>query len=475
MAVLYYESELTHHGVKGQKKYQHKFGDWERHAKYANGQPDPNGRGDKKPYKEVKKTTKKKTTSSSTTSSSPVSKAGGVVKQFLVRQKKKAAAAKQRQYRKDLQERLAAATSSPEEMARFKKTATDAELRALQKRLDVYKALNKATPDALKMKPGAENKDEDDDYDNEPIFTKEGQRWRVPDKDIEKIKNSANQPEQESDEEHGSASNLLSNIITSNMKDEQAEKAFHNLFKITKPSFSSQVARDRKLQKKLIKACKSPRKMAAFKKAATNAELKALEERIKAVEKAEKATPTYLKSKDELKRAKETKKEDRENMSAEELRDLVERTRYLNELQKLDAEASANKAERILRIAQYGPAITSVIDVGNSLVKAGMRAKYNKDIVDKINSGEKKENGKAYTFEDLKAEEAKAVMGATADMLGAIWKVWQGYPNQPNSGGNKGPQQQQQKKDNNPNNSKNGGNNPNNTDGQNSNDKDKNN
>lgn len=472
MAVLYYESELSHSGVKGQEYYKHKYGDWEKHAKYANGQPDPNGRGDKKPYKEAKKTTKKKTTSSSNTSSSVVSKASGVVKQFMVRQKKKAAAAKQRQYKKELQERLAAATSSPEEMARFKKTATDAELRALQKRLDVYKALNKATPDALKSKPAAE--EDEDKY--EPVFTKEGQRWRATDKDIEKIKNSVNQPEQESDEEHGSASSLLSNIITSNMKDEQAEKAFHNLFKITKPSFSSQVARDRKLQKKLIKACKSPRKMAAFKKAATNAELKALEERIKAVERAEKATPTYLKSKDELKRAKETKKEDRENMSAEELRDLVERTRYLNELQKLDAEASANKAERILRIAQYGPAITSVIDVGNSLVKAGMRAKYNKDIVDKINSGEKKSNGNAYTFEDLKAEEAKAAMGATAEMLGAIWKVWQGYPNQPNTGGNKGQQQQQQKKDNNPNNpNKGGGNNPNNTDGQNSNDKDKNN
>lgn len=452
MAVLYYESELTHHGVPRQKWYRHQFGDWEEHARYANGQPDPNGRGDKKPYKETKKTTKKKTASSSSTSSSVVDKASGVVRQFMVRQKKKAAAAKQRQYKKELQERLAAATSSPEEMARFKKTATDAELRALQKRLDVYKALNKATPDALKMKPGAENKDEDDDYDNEPVFTTKGQRWMPP----------ANQSEQEPDEEpeeRGSASSLLTNIITSNMKDEDEEKAFHNLFKITKPSFSSQVARDRKLQKKLIKACKSPRKMAAFKKAATNAELQALEERIKAVERAEKATPTYLKSKAELKRAKDTKKEDRENMSAEELRDLVERTKYLNELQKLDAEASASKAERILRIAQYGPAITSVIDVGNSIVKAGMRAKYNKDIVDKINSGEKKSNGNAYTFEDLKAEEAKAVMGATAEMLGAIWKTWQGYANQPNGGGNKGQQQQQQqKKDNNPNN---GGNNPN--------------
>lgn len=50
-------------------------------------------------------------------------------------------------------------------------------------------------------------------------------------------------------------------------------------------------------------------------------------------------------------------------------------------------------------------------------------------------------------------------MGATAEMLGAIWKTWQGYANQPNGGGNKGQQQQQQqKKDNNPNN---GGNNPN--------------
>ena len=495
MATLYYESELTHHGVKGQKKYQHKFGNWERHAKYANGQPDPNGRGNKKPFKETSASKTRKTTKSSSDSSSSassvLSKANGAVHQFMVRQKKKAAAAKQRQYKKDLQERLAAATSSPEEMARFKKTATDAELRALQKRLDVYKALNKATPDSLKKKeetPEERNKRIADlansyasGYVDEKELSKEDREAMYDYMDRENAKSreqkrkQAESEETEEPEERGSASNLLSNIITSNMKDEDEEKAFHNLFKITKPSFSSQVARDRKLQKKLIKACKSPRKMAAFKKAATNAELQALEERIKAVEKAEKATPTYLKSKAELKRAKDTKKEDRENMSAEELRDLVERTKYLNELQKLDAEASANKAERILRIAQYGPAITSVIDVGNSLVKAGMRAKYNKDIVDKINSGEKKENGKAYTFEDLKAEEAKAAMGATAEMLGAIWKVWQGYPNQPNSGGNKGQQQQQQqKKDNNPNN-QNNPNNPNNSGNNPNYNKDKNN
>lgn len=436
MAVLYYESELTHHGVPKQKWYRHQFGDWEEHARYANGQPDPNGRGDKKPYKEAKKTTKKKTTSSSNTSSSVVSKASGVVKQFMVRQKKKAAAAKQRQYKKELQERLAAATSSPEEMARFKKTATDAELRALQKRLDVYKALNKATPDALKMKPGAENKDEDDDYDNEPIFTTKGQRWTASDKDLEKIKNSANQPEQESDEEHGSVGNLLSNIVTSNMKDEQAEKAFHNLFKITKPSFSSQVARDRKLQKKLIKACESPKKMAAFKKAATNAELKALEERLRIVERTNKATPDRLKSEADIKAAKDARKKSREDMSAAELKDLYERAVYLDQIERLERRKMADKAESVMNVVKYGPAIATAIDSGSTLLRAAYRLKSNKDVVDKINKGEQKEKGGAWTYKDIDAESARVLMGAVGDELGVLWKTWQNY----NGGGGGNPQ-----------------------------------
>lgn len=441
MAVLYYESELTHHGVKGQKKYQHKFGDWEKHAKYANGQPDPNGRGDKKPYKEVKKTTKKKTTSSSATSSSPVSKASGVVKQFLVRQKKKAAAAKQKQYRKDLQERLAAATASPEGMERFKKTATDAELRALQKRLDVYKSLNKATPDALKVKPGTEKENEDDHEPYEPVFTKEGQRWRATDKDIEKMKNSVNQPEQESDEEHGSASKLLSNIITSNMKDEQAEKAFHNLFKITKPSFSSQVARDSKLQKKLIKACESPKKMAAFKKAATNAELKALEERLRIIEKTNKAIPDRLKSEADVKAAKDARKKSRDDMSAAELKDLYERAVYLDQIERLERRKMADKAESVMNVVKYGPAIATAIDSGSTLLRAAYRLKSNKDVVDKINKGEQKEKGGAWTYKDIDAENARVLMGAVGDELGVLWKTWQNY----NGGG--GGNNQQGKKD----------------------------
>jgi uncharacterized protein YerC len=460
MAVLYYESELTHHGVPKQKWYRHQFGDWEEHARYANGQPDPNGRGDKKPYKEDKKTTKKKTTSSSNTSSSVVSKASGVVRQFMVRQKKKAAAAKQRQYKKDLQERLAAATSSPEEMARFKKTATDAELRALQKRLEVYKALNKATPDALKVKPGAENKDEDD-HDNEPVFTKEGQRWRATDKDLEKIKNSTDQPKQETDEEHGSASNLLTNIVTSNMKDELAEKAFHNLFKISKPSFSSQVARDKKLQKKLIKACESPKNLAAFKKAATNAELKALEERLRIIERTNKAIPDRLKSEADIKAAKAARKKSREDMSAAELKDLYERAVYLDQIERLERRKMADKAESVMNVVKYGPAIATAIDSGSTLLRAAYRLKSNKDVVDKINKGEQKEKGGAWTYKDIDAENARVLMGAVGDELGVLWKTWQNY----NGGGGN---QQGNKKD------KNKGN-PQQTTDQSNNDKDKDN
>lgn len=33
--------ELLHYNVKGTNWYTHKFGNWERHAKYANGQPNP--------------------------------------------------------------------------------------------------------------------------------------------------------------------------------------------------------------------------------------------------------------------------------------------------------------------------------------------------------------------------------------------------------------------------------------------------
>ena len=34
-------NELKHYNVKGTNWYKHKFGNWERHAKYANGQPNP--------------------------------------------------------------------------------------------------------------------------------------------------------------------------------------------------------------------------------------------------------------------------------------------------------------------------------------------------------------------------------------------------------------------------------------------------
>lgn len=38
------ENELMHHGVKGQKKGEHRFGKWQKHALYAHGQPDPNAK-----------------------------------------------------------------------------------------------------------------------------------------------------------------------------------------------------------------------------------------------------------------------------------------------------------------------------------------------------------------------------------------------------------------------------------------------
>lgn len=42
--------ELYHYGVGGMNWYKHKFGNWERHAKYANGQPNPETAGSKGPY-----------------------------------------------------------------------------------------------------------------------------------------------------------------------------------------------------------------------------------------------------------------------------------------------------------------------------------------------------------------------------------------------------------------------------------------
>lgn len=461
MATLYYESELTHHGVPRQKWYRHQFGDWEEHARYANGQPDPNGRGDKKPYKEAKKTTKKKTTSSSNTSSSVVDKASGVVKQFMVRQKKKAAAAKQKQYKKDLQERLAAATSSPEEMARFKKTATDAELRALQKRLDVYKALNKATPEALKKKeetPEERNKriaelanSYPSGYVDEKELSKEDREAMYDYMARENAKSREQKQKQaateESDEEHGSASKLLSNIITSNMKDEDEEKAFHNLFKITKPSFSSQVARDRKLQKKLIKACESPKNLAAFKKAATNAELKALEERLRIIERTNKAVPDRLKSEADVKAAKAARKKSREDMSAAELKDLYERAVYLDQIERLERRKMADKAESVMNVVKYGPAIATAIDSGSTLLRAAYRLKSNKDVVDKINKGEQKEKGGAWTYKDIDAESARVLMGAVGDELGVLWKTWQNYNG---GGGGNNPQGKKDKNKGNP-------------------------
>ena len=46
VAVPIPSEELYHHGVKGMKWYRHQFGDWEEHAVYANGQPDPNADDD---------------------------------------------------------------------------------------------------------------------------------------------------------------------------------------------------------------------------------------------------------------------------------------------------------------------------------------------------------------------------------------------------------------------------------------------
>ncbi len=435
MAVLYYESELTHHGVKGQKKYQHKYGDWEKHAKYANGQPDPNGRGDKKPFKETSasKTRKIEKSSSDSSSSSVLSKASGAVHQFMVRHKKKAAADKMRKKREDLQRRLSEATSSSEALERFKKNATDSELRALKKRLETYDELKKATPNSLKAKP-AEKNDEDG---RESDFTTEGQRFRTPDKDVEKVKNPVNKSEQESDEEHGSVNRLLSNIITSNMKDDKTEKAFHNLFKITKPSFSSQVARDAKLQKKLIKACESPKNMAAFKKAATNAELRALEERLRVIEKTNKAIPDRLKSEADIKEAKAARKKSRDDMTAAELKDLYEGAVYLDQIERLERRKMADKAESVMNIVKYGPAIATAIDSGSTLIKAAYRLKSNKDVVDKINKGEQKEKGGAWTYKDIDAESARVLMGAVGDELGVLWKTWQNYNGGNNPQGNK--------------------------------------
>ena len=45
-----YSDELFHYNVKGTNWYTHKFGNWERHAKYANGQPNPETKGSKGPY-----------------------------------------------------------------------------------------------------------------------------------------------------------------------------------------------------------------------------------------------------------------------------------------------------------------------------------------------------------------------------------------------------------------------------------------
>jgi hypothetical protein len=51
-----YEDELMHYGRPGMKWRQHKYGVWQRHARYADGQPDPNAK---------EKTTKDKITSMS--------------------------------------------------------------------------------------------------------------------------------------------------------------------------------------------------------------------------------------------------------------------------------------------------------------------------------------------------------------------------------------------------------------------------
>ena len=45
---------IKHYGVSGTNWYVHKFGNWERHAKYANGQPNPETNGSKGPYSSIK-------------------------------------------------------------------------------------------------------------------------------------------------------------------------------------------------------------------------------------------------------------------------------------------------------------------------------------------------------------------------------------------------------------------------------------
>ena len=51
------DDEIKHSGVKGMKHYQHKFGRWQRQAKYANGQPDPDAKdnADSEKSNEVRK------------------------------------------------------------------------------------------------------------------------------------------------------------------------------------------------------------------------------------------------------------------------------------------------------------------------------------------------------------------------------------------------------------------------------------
>ena len=51
---LYHSDSFEHWGVKGMKKYIHKFGKWQSQAKYANGQPDPNAKDNKKESDEDK-------------------------------------------------------------------------------------------------------------------------------------------------------------------------------------------------------------------------------------------------------------------------------------------------------------------------------------------------------------------------------------------------------------------------------------
>lgn len=48
-------NELKHYNVKGTNWYKHKFGNWERHAKYANGQPNPETNDIKVPQNVTKK------------------------------------------------------------------------------------------------------------------------------------------------------------------------------------------------------------------------------------------------------------------------------------------------------------------------------------------------------------------------------------------------------------------------------------